>query len=134
MSTIIRTVITSLLLFMLPIAAYQSYKILLFGSCDPKFGCWGTFKLSLLICSAYGFISLVALITVQLLSRVNMLNALAVLVTLLLGAAHWFVLSFEFLDSLTMQVLFWLALSGVFYSLAAVISKKYNTYEPSRSQ
>lgn len=126
MSTIIRTVSTSLLLFMLPITAYQAYKILLIGSCDPKFGCWGTFELSLLISSAYGFISLVALITVQLVSKVNMLNVLAVLVTMLLGTAHWFVLSIELLDSLTMQVLFWLALSGVFYSLAAVISKKYN--------
>src|SRR5690606_8373737 len=121
MSTIIRTVSTSLLLFMLPITAYQAYKILLIGSCDPKFGCWGSFKLSLLIGSAYGFISLVALIAVQLVSKANMLNALSVLVTLLLGAAHWFMFSIEFLDSLTMQVAFWLVLSGVLYSLAAVI-------------
>src|SRR5690554_5007500 len=133
MSTIIRTVLTSLLLFILPITAYQAYKILLIGSCDPKFGCWGTFQLSLLIGLAYCFISLVALITVQLVYKVNMLNVLAVLVTLLLGA-HWFVLSIELLDSLTMQVLFWLALSGVFYSLAAVISKKYNKQrQPTRT-
>ncbi|MCD1597820.1 hypothetical protein [Rheinheimera aquimaris] len=134
MSTIIRTVLTSLLLFMLPIAAYQAYTILIIGSCDPKFGCWGSFKLSLLIGSAYGFISLVALIAVQLVSKANMLNALSVLVTLLLGAAHWFMFSIEFLDSLTMQVAFWLVLSGVLYSLAAVISKKYNKQsQPTRT-
>ena len=124
MSRIIRTVLTSILLFMLPIAAYQAYKILVIGSCDPKFGCWGSFELSLLIGSAYCFISQVALISVQLISKVNMLNVLAVLVTLLLGAVHWFMLSIEFLDSLSMHVLFWLVLSGVLYSLAAVISKK----------
>ena len=124
MSRIIRTVLTSILLFMLPIGAYQAYKILVIGSCDPKFGCWGSFELSLLIGSAYCFISQVALISVQLISKVNMLNVLAVLVTLLLGAVHWFMLSIEFLDSLSIHVLFWLVLSGVLYSLAAVISKK----------
>lgn len=126
MNTIIRTVITSLLLFMLPIAAYQAYKILIMGNCDPKFGCWGTFKLSLLIGITYWFVSLCALLTVQLLSKVNRINLPWALVTILLGTAHWFVFSMAFLDSLIKQVLFWLLLSGVFYSLAALISKKYH--------
>lgn len=123
MSTIMRTLVTSLLLFMLPILVFQAYKILVVGSCDPKFGCWGTFKLTLLIASTYCFVSLVALMAIQLFSKVNMINVHSVLVTLLLGIAHRFVFSVELLDSLTKQVLFWLVLSGLLYSLAALISK-----------
>lgn len=126
MNTIISTVITSLLLFMLPIAAYQAYKILLMDSCDPKFGCWGNFELSLLIGVAYWFVSLCALLTVQLLSKVHRFNLPGAMVTILLGTVHWFVFSMAFLDSLIKQILFWLLLSGVFYSLAALSSKKYH--------
>lgn len=126
MSMIIKTLIASLLVFMLPVVAYEAYKILIIGNCDPKFGCWGTFELTLLIGLAYWFISLVPLITVQLIFKTNMINVPFILVTLLLGAAHWFVPSIEVLDSLTRQILFWLVLSGVLYSLAALISKKYN--------
>ena len=111
---------------MLPLIAYEAYKILIIANCDPKFGCWGTFELTLLIGLAYWFISLVPLITVQLVCKTNMINVPFILVTLLLSAAHWFVLSSEVLDSLTRQILFWLVLSGVLYLLAALISKKYN--------
>ncbi len=126
MSTMIRTFAISLLIFMLPIVAYEAYKILIIGNCDPKFGCWGPFEFTLLISSAYCFISLTALISAQLISKTNMINVPSLLVTLLLGTAHRFVLSIDFLDSLTTQILFWLVLSGVLYSLAALISKKYN--------
>lgn len=114
---------------MLPVVAYEVYKILIIGNCDAKFGCWGAFELTMLIGLVYWFILLVPLITVQLTFKTGMINFPSILVTLLLGTTHWFMLSIEVLNSLPKQMLFWLMLSGMLYSVAALISKKYNKHK-----
>lgn len=118
-----RTLAISIIFFMLPMTAYESYKAFIVGICDPKFGCSGAFELAILISAAFCVISMLSMVAVRLMSKANMLKSPFLLVTILLGSTHWYILRMEFLQSTSITVFFWLIISVFAYSLAILVSK-----------
>lgn len=119
----IRTIAISIILFMLPMSAYESYKVFIVGICDPKFGCSGAFELAMIISAAFCVISVLSMVAVRLTSKANMLKQPFLLVTIFLGSTHWYILRIEFLQSTSITVFSWLMISVFAYVLAVLVSK-----------
>lgn len=111
---------------MLPIAAYGLFRTLVMGSCDPKFGCIGTFNLIVQIGGIFCFVSMVCMILVKLLTKTDMVKIPAFIGTLLLALIHQYTLKLSFLHSTLDMVLYWVAVSALTYYVSALLIKKYN--------
>jgi hypothetical protein len=119
---------------MLPIGAYESYKVFAVGNCDPKFGCIGTFELAMLISAAFCLISMMSLVVIKVIFKANIAALPFLIATILLGSTHGYSLEVDFLQSTMVTVLFWLVISGVVYSLSALISKNITNKAIGRSK
>gem|GEM_PF-2635542 len=130
----IRSLIISMILFMLPIGAYELYKVFVVGNCDPKFGCIGTFELVMFIGAAFCLISMISLVVVKVMFKANIAALPFLIATILLGITHGYSLEVDFLQSTLVTALFWLIISGLVYSLSALISKNITSKAIGRSK
>jgi len=110
--------------FMLPVVVYEGYTVFIVANCDPKFGCVGTFKLTMLISAVFGMISMASLSVVKVCFKTNRFTYPVLAATLLLGCTHGYVLKFLFFKSTILEVLFWIAVSVVVYLMATALAKK----------
>lgn len=124
MNKYLKIISVSLLAFLLPRALYQGYMILILDNCDPKFGCAGTFQLSLFIAFVFGLISVVSLVSVISLLKKYYISWQAIGSSLFLGSIYnQAILGSEYLHSELSMALTWACISFFVYLGAVWWSK-----------
>jgi hypothetical protein len=110
--------------FLFPRVLYQGYMVFIVENCDPKFGCFGTFQLSLFIASVFGLISALSYAAViSLLKRLEF-SWQAVASSLFLGSIYnQAILKSEYLHSELSMAITWACIS-FFVCLGTVLWPK----------
>ena len=124
MSQYIKLTSVSLLTFLLPMALYEGYMIVLLNDCDPKFGCAGTFQLSLFIAFLFGLISVLSLALAISLFKKYEISWQILASSLLLGSIYnQVILGSEYLHSDLSMAATWACISFFVYLGAVWWSK-----------
>jgi len=124
MSKYLKIISVSFLVFLLPRALYQGYMAFIVESCDPKFGCAGTFQLELFIASVFGLISVLTLVAAISLLKKYELSWPTVASSLFLGSIYnQAILKSEYLHSELSMAVTWACMSFFVYLTAVWWSK-----------
>ena len=117
------TIITlCLAAFMLPRLIYHSTTTWVFGLCDPKFGCLGTWQIELFIAATFGLLSLLSLLPNLLYFGQKTFNRYLLSASLLLAWAYEWFLTTRLFNSTLEVAITWFLFAGLLYALACGFS------------
>ncbi len=127
MKIYLKIISVSFTAFLLPTILYSGYLFFLIKSCDPKFGCAGSFQLSVLIASVFSIVSMFALAASIFTSNKKLLSWPVVASSCILGSIYEPIILIsgsDYLNSETSRVITWLCISFFVYMGALWLSKK----------
>lgn len=121
----IKIALLSFLLFLCPMSLFQGYQVFILESCDPKFGCVGTFQLGLLISSLFGLVSSLSLMALSLRFHTVTFSWPIIFTSLFLGSIYQSVIltSGVFHSDISMAIA-WFILCLIMYAPAVWWSRK----------